>query len=73
MEETAIELELVEEEVAGVDIEVVEVEGMEEEDKVEVLDLVQWDLRLAMVLQENKRLHDTHRQRPIVIFLLICE
>ena len=41
MEETAIELELVEEEVEGVDIEVVEVEGMEEQDKVEVLELVQ--------------------------------
>ena len=41
MEETAIELELVEEEVEGVDKEVVEVEGMEEEDKVEVLELVQ--------------------------------
>ena len=41
MEETAIELELVEEQVEGVDNEVVEVEGMEEEDKVEVLELVQ--------------------------------
>ena len=41
MEETAIELELVEEEVEGVDNEVVEVEGMEKEDKVEVLELVQ--------------------------------
>ena len=41
MEETAIELELVEEEVEGVDNKVVEVEGMEEEDKVEVLELVQ--------------------------------
>ena len=41
MEETAIELELVEEEVEGVDNKVVEEEGMEEEDKVEVLELVQ--------------------------------
>ena len=41
MEETVIELELVEEEVEWLDIEVVEVEGMEEEDKVEVLELVQ--------------------------------
>ena len=41
MEETAIELELVEEEVEGVDNKVVEEEGMEEEDKVEVLEWVQ--------------------------------
>ena len=41
MEETAIELELVEEEVEGVDNEVVEEEGMEEEDKVGVLELAQ--------------------------------
>lgn len=41
MEETVIELELVEEEVEGVDNKVVEEEGMEEEDKVEVLELVQ--------------------------------
>ena len=41
MEETAIELELVEEEVAGLDNKVVEEEGMEEENKVEVLELVQ--------------------------------
>ena len=41
MEEATIELELVEEEVEGVDNKVVEEEGMEEEDKVEVLELVQ--------------------------------
>ena len=41
MEATAIELELVEEEVEGVDNEVVEEEGMEERDKVEVLELAQ--------------------------------